>query len=115
MDINPAPSPPSLNYKLSSFGGGPLPDHGSEYAKYILPLDCTATRMTSQMVIYETTNVVEVYVLDRPSGCCWNDGNAVIGIQNQAGNLGYTPPGRNTGDWDANLRPGVLHPMGLQT
>lgn len=58
--------------------------------------------LTSQIVIYETTNVVEVYVEDRPSGCSWNSGYAVLGIQNQTGTQGYTPPGRNTGDWSAS-------------
>ncbi|MCG2418103.1 gliding motility-associated C-terminal domain-containing protein [Aequorivita sp. F47161] len=62
---------------------------------------CTGLQLTSQVVIYETTNVVEVYIEDRPSGCSWNDGNAVVGIQNQNGTQGYTPPGRNTGDWSA--------------
>ncbi len=63
---------------------------------------CPNLSLTSQIVIYETTNVVEVYVEDRPSGCSWNDGNAVLGIQNQTGTLGYTAPGRNTGDWSAS-------------
>lgn len=62
---------------------------------------CTDLKLTSQVVIYETTNVVEVYVKDRPNNCYWNDGNAVIGIQNKLGTKGYTPPGRNTGDWAA--------------
>ncbi len=62
---------------------------------------CNNLRLTSQIVIYETTNVVEVYVENRYSGCSWNDGNAVLGIQNQNGSLGYTAPGRNTGDWAA--------------
>ena len=63
---------------------------------------CPNLSLTSQIVIYETTNVVEVYVQDRPSGCTWNDGNAALGIQNQNGTVGYTAPGRNTGDWSAS-------------
>lgn len=63
---------------------------------------CVGMRMTSQIVIYETTNVIEVYIEDRPSGCSWNSGNAVIGIQNIGGSQGITPPGRNTGDWGAS-------------
>ena len=64
---------------------------------------CTNLSMTSQIVIYETTNVVEVYIEDRPDGCpTWNDGLAVIGIQNQDGTVGFTPPGRNTGNWAAS-------------
>ncbi|MDC8000980.1 gliding motility-associated C-terminal domain-containing protein [Aequorivita todarodis] len=64
--------------------------------------DCNNLSLTSQIVIYETTNVVEVYVEDRPDGCTWNDGNAVLGIQNQNGTVGYTAPGRNTGNWAAS-------------
>lgn len=64
--------------------------------------DCNNLKLTSQVVIYETTNVVEVYVENRPNGCSWNDGNAVLGIQNQNGTVGYTPPARNTGDWAAS-------------
>lgn len=63
---------------------------------------CNNLKLTSQVVIYETTNVVEVYVEDRPNGCGWNDGNAVLGIQNENGTQGYTPPGRNTGNWAAS-------------
>lgn len=63
---------------------------------------CNSLTLTSQIVMYETTNVVEVYVQDRPNGCTWNGGNAVLGIQNQNGTLGYTAPGRNTGDWAAS-------------
>ena len=63
---------------------------------------CISTFLTSQIVMYETTNVIEVYIENRPSGCSWNDGNAVIGIQNQDGTRGETAPGRNTGDWSAS-------------
>ena len=62
---------------------------------------CTNLFLTSQIVMYETTNVVEIYVQNRPGGCSWNDGNAVIGIQNQDGTIGETAPGRNTGNWSA--------------
>ncbi len=64
---------------------------------------CNNLLDTSQIVLYEATNVVEVYVRDRNTGCTFNNGNALIGIQNAAGNLGYAPPGRNTGDWQANF------------
>lgn len=62
---------------------------------------CNNLKLTSQIVMYETTNVIEIYIKDRFSGCSWNDGNAVIGIQNQDGTIGETAPGRNTGDWSA--------------
>lgn len=63
---------------------------------------CQGLTMTSQIVFYETTNIIDVYVENRTSGCSWNSGNAVIGIQNVGGTQGIAAPGRNTGDWGAS-------------
>ena len=63
--------------------------------------DCTNLTTTQQIVIYETTNVVEVYIQDKPVCNTWNSGNSLIGVQNAAGNTGYTPAARNTGAWGA--------------
>lgn len=60
---------------------------------------CTNLRSTHMMVLYETTNVIEVYVERKQTCNSWNSGNTVIGIQNPAGTVGFTPPGRNTGNW----------------
>ncbi|MGO2356778.1 MAG: T9SS type B sorting domain-containing protein [Mesonia sp.] len=56
---------------------------------------------TSQMVLYETTNVIDVYVKNRTSCTTFNSGSGLIGIQNQDGTEAFTPPGRNTGTWSA--------------
>jgi len=61
--------------------------------------DCTNLRSTHMMVLYETTNIIEVYVNQKQTCTGWNSGNTVIGIQNMGGTAGYTPPGRNTGPW----------------
>ncbi len=63
---------------------------------------CTSIQTTTQMVLYEGTNVIEVYVYNKPLCSSWNSGNSLIGIQNSTGTLGYTPPGRNTGAWTAS-------------
>jgi hypothetical protein len=62
---------------------------------------CTTIRSTHMIVIYETSNVIEVYVENKPTCPGWNSGNALIGIQNLAGTVGFVPPGRNTGPWSA--------------
>ena len=64
--------------------------------------DCSDITTTQQIVLYETTNIIEVYIQDKPTCSDWNNGNAVIGIQNATGTLGYTPPSRNTGPWATN-------------
>ena len=73
---------------------------------------CSEHLMTSQIVLYETTNVIEVYVHRRDSGCSWNNGNALIGIQNATGTAGFTPPNRNTGDWSATKEAWRFTPAG---
>ncbi|MFH1321393.1 MAG: PKD domain-containing protein, partial [Bacteroidota bacterium] len=70
---------------------------------YDIPhFDCNNITTTQQIVLYETTNVIEVYIDDKPTCSTWNSGNAVIGIQNSTGTAGVTPPGRNTGSWTAS-------------
>lgn len=63
---------------------------------------CNSITTTQQIVLYETTNAIEVYIQSKPTCTTWNSGNAVIGIQNSTGTVGYTPTGRNTGSWNAS-------------
>lgn len=69
---------------------------------------CFGQEAKQQIVIYETTNIIEVYI-DLKEACPdggffsgWNDGLAVLGIQNAAGTLAYPVPGRNNTVWTAN-------------
>ncbi|MBX7051948.1 MAG: hypothetical protein K1X54_07920 [Flavobacteriales bacterium] len=62
---------------------------------------CNALRTSCEIVLYETTNVIEVYVENKPVCSTWNSGNALIGVQNVSATSGFTPPGRNTGPWAA--------------
>lgn len=63
---------------------------------------CNSLISSSQIVLYETTNAIEVYVANKPTCAGWNGGRAVIGIQNAAGSVGLTPNSRQTGPWTAN-------------
>ncbi len=60
---------------------------------------CNGLTSRSMIVLYETTNAIDVYVQNKPTCGTWNNGNAVIGIQNPAGTAGLAAPGRNTGSW----------------
>jgi hypothetical protein len=64
-------------------------------------VSCNSLLATHMIVLYETTNIIEVYVQDAPVCSTWNSGNKCIGIQNSDGTIGYAPPGRNTGAWSA--------------
>lgn len=57
---------------------------------------------TYQIVVYEGTNVIDVYVNHRARCSSWNYGRGIIGIQNATGTKGIAAPGRNTTDmWAA--------------
>lgn len=62
---------------------------------------CTE-RSSSQIVLHETTNIIEVFVDKKPAPCATRKfENALIGIINDNGTLGYSPASRNTGNWQA--------------
>lgn len=59
---------------------------------------CNSQLYTGMIVLYENTNVIEVYVKEKNVCATWNDGNAVVGIQNAAGNAAIVAPNRNSTD-----------------
>jgi hypothetical protein len=74
---------------------------------------CNSLLSTTQIVLYETTNVIEVYIEDKPTCYTWNSGNALIGIQNATGTVGYVAQDRNTGPWTASLEAWRFTPDGV--
>lgn len=74
---------------------------------------CNELNSTTQVVLYETTNIIEVYVQNKPTCSGWNSGNAVIGIQNADGSQGYVAPGRQTGPWTASEEAWRFTPDGV--
>lgn len=69
-------------------------------------------RTTTQIVLYEITNTIEVYVKKRKACNAWQGGKGVLGIQNSTGTIAYTPPGRNTGNWEATEEAWRFKPSG---
>jgi len=61
---------------------------------------CTAYYTTQYIILNETSNIIDVYIEHKDVCTSWNNGLAVVGIQNEDGDLAYVPPGRNTGQWE---------------
>ena len=83
---------------------------------YQIPMysgSCNSMLATHQVVIYESTNVIEVYMQSKPLCPSWNNGNAVVGIQNSAGTTGLAAPGRNTSQWTATNEAWRFTPNGV--
>ncbi len=56
---------------------------------------CTNLISTQQIALYETTNIIEVYIQNKPICSGWNSGAAIEGIQNANGTQAVAVPGRN--------------------
>jgi len=56
---------------------------------------CNSMLYTGMIVLYEDTNVIEVYIQEKNVCAIWNDGNAIVGIQNATGTQAVVAPGRN--------------------
>jgi hypothetical protein len=52
-------------------------------------------RATHQMLFYETTNIIEFHIQDKPICDTWAGGFAGLGIQNANSTVGYSAPGRD--------------------
>jgi hypothetical protein len=73
---------------------------------------CTE-RASSQIVLHETTNVIEVFVDKKPTPCPTRKfENALIGVINADGTLSVSPPNRNTGVWQALQEGYRFNPLG---
>ena len=62
---------------------------------------CSTTYSSFQMVLYESQSIIDVQLVDKQDCLNWNGGRAVTGLINLAGDIGVTPPNRNTGAWTA--------------
>lgn len=77
------------------------------YRKFVVyfnnvPLfNCTNLRSSFQMILHETTNVLDVQLIDKQSCTSWQNGRTVTGIINNSGTNALAAPNRNTGTWTA--------------
>ncbi len=56
---------------------------------------CNNLIAQQQIVLYETSNIIDVYITDKPLCASWNGGAAIEGIQDQTGTTAYPVAGRN--------------------
>ncbi|MCD6012994.1 MAG: hypothetical protein K0Q79_2856 [Flavipsychrobacter sp.] len=65
---------------------------------------CTSEWLTTQIIIYETTGIIEVHLGHRTiCSTGWNGSRAIIGVKNAAGTVSTTPPTRDFAPtWIAN-------------
>ena len=87
-------------------------------AYYEVPMfSCTELTATHMAVFYEFSNIIDIYIKNKPSCPSWNDGATALGIQNNAGTIAYVPEGRNTSDspWETEFEAWRFSPAGAPT
>lgn len=99
---------------------GTFPNRVLVVAYYEVPMfsgPCNNLLATQMVVFYEFSNVVEIYMQDKPSCPSWNSGNATLGIQNNDGDIAFVPTGRNTSDspWATTNEAWSFSPSGAPT
>jgi hypothetical protein len=57
--------------------------------------DCNAMQYTGQVVLYETSFVIDIFVQNLPNCITWNDGEAVLGLVDASGTVAVPVPGFN--------------------
>ena len=63
--------------------------------------NCPGLFGTQQIVLYETTYAIDVFIQERPICLNWNSGNGILGIMDATGTGYAVVPGYNGGAWDA--------------
>ncbi|MFH2144269.1 MAG: hypothetical protein ABIJ97_17715, partial [Bacteroidota bacterium] len=62
---------------------------------------CNSIYTTQHIILYESSNCIDVVIDYKPVCTSWNGGNAIVGIQNFDQTVGYAAPGRNPAQWVA--------------
>lgn len=64
---------------------------------YNVPMySCTSTLCTQQIVLYETTNIIDNFIQTKPLCTGWNGGKAIEAIHNSNGTQAVVQAGRNS-------------------
>lgn len=63
---------------------------------------CTSVCNYFATIFYETSNVVEVHIGEKPLCTAWNGGLAIQGTENAPGTVAHITAGRNNTQWSAN-------------
>jgi gliding motility-associated-like protein len=96
--IPPLPVPPAFRCKYDIVGNAP--HRRFVFSFYNVPLfNCPSlTQNTHQIVLYESTGIIEVFIKDKQICSGWNSGKAMIGLQDFTRTQGFTVAGRGAND-----------------
>lgn len=96
QDINPG-----VGGTIKTSLNGTAPFRRFVISYYQVPMfSCTNTTFSQQVILFETTNIIETHILSRQY-CAWNSGNANHTLIDTSFNNYTSIPGRNNTPWTA--------------
>lgn len=106
-DIDPddASTPQQPDRKMEYIIEGTAPCRKFILNFYKMPYyQCPGELVTQQMVLYEGTGIIDIFIESKPNACAasTNNGRSILGIQNWERDKETSVPGRNNTDWRAN-------------
>ena len=93
QDLLPSPTT-NANVTYQTFGQAPNRKFVIEICQ-MPQFSCTNQLVTTELILYETTNVIEIHIGEQPSCPGWNSGTAIEGIRGVGGTLQNLVPGRD--------------------
>ena len=102
MDIDPSitSGSPLRRIEYNVFGSAPCRKFViSFYNVVFFGGTCSNNKMTSQIVLHEGTGLVDIFITEKPVCTGWNNGNAILGIQDYSRTKGVVAPGKNCTNW----------------
>mgnify|MGYP002629608394 CR=1 FL=1 len=94
QDINPGAGG-QVRYQMY----GTAPNRRFVISWVNVPMFSCGTLYTSQIKLYETSNLVETHIQNKVVCASWNSGRAVHGVQNNNATQALAVPGRNNTQW----------------
>lgn len=100
MDINPrlTSGSPLRRIEYNVFGSAPCRKFVISYYN-VQFFDCEDLKMTSQIVLHEGTGLIDIFISEKPICPGWEDGNAILGIQDYTRTKAVVAPGKNCTQW----------------
>ncbi|HUM47942.1 MAG TPA: PKD domain-containing protein, partial [Chitinophagales bacterium] len=101
-DVDPSVIPdPCISY--GKFGEAPNRYFIYNFTNVPMYLtSCNDLTFTGQIILYEGTNIIDIYIGHKVLCTDWNEGNAIEGLHNEDGTVAIVVPGRNYPDkWEA--------------
>ncbi|RYE19850.1 MAG: hypothetical protein EOP51_19085, partial [Sphingobacteriales bacterium] len=98
-DLDPSePTSPTQQIKYQTFGTAP--NRKWILSFYRVPMfDCTSLiENTHQIILHESTGIIEVQIKDKQVCTSWNNGKSMVGLQNFPKTSGIMAPGRRMSD-----------------